>query len=152
MTNSEIKKSNHNEEISSYLKRKLEHYEEILKITTKQEEAIKSDNTKELNLLITEKEIHIKNIKRLMNFNNSKEEIILGSKHILSDNRINALLRKIQSLITNLLSYDQNSIKLISSSIDGIKTKKNTLNKRRRVLKTLRLQQNRTPSFVDVVQ
>lgn len=152
MTNSEIKKSNHNEEIISYLKRKLEHYEEILKITTKQEEAIKSDNTKELNLLITEKEIHIKNIKRLMNFNNSKEEIILDAKHILSDNRINALLRKIQSLITNLLSYDQNSIKLISSSIDGIKTKKNTLNKRRRVLKTLRLQQNRTPSFVDVVQ
>lgn len=152
MTNSEIKKSNHNEEIISYLKRKLEHYEEILKITTKQEEAIKSDNTKELNLLITEKEIHIKNIKRLMNFNNSEEEIILDSKHLLSDNRINALLRKIQSLITNLLSYDQNSIKLISSSIDGIKTKKNALNKRRRVLKTLRLQQNRTPSFVDVVQ
>ena len=152
MTNSEIKKSNHNEEIISYLKRKLEHYEEILKITTKQEEAIKSDNIKELNLLITEKEIHIKNIKRLMNFNNSKEEIILDAKHLLSDNRINALLRKIQSLITNLLSYDQNSIKLISSSIDGIKTKKNTLNKRRRVLKTLRLQQNRTPSFVDVVQ
>ncbi len=152
MKNDKTQKSNHNEEIISYLKRKLKHYEEILKITTKQEEAIKSDNIKELNLLITEKEIHIKNIKRLMNFNNSKEEIILDAKHLLSDNRINALLRKIQSLITNLLSYDQNSIKLISSSIDGIKTKKNTLNKRRRVLKTLRLQQNRTPSFVDVVQ
>ncbi len=69
MTKDKIQMSNQNEKAISYLKRKLEHYKEILKLAKKQEEAIKSGNIKDLNSLITEKENHIKNIKRLEKLN-----------------------------------------------------------------------------------
>ncbi|ODS32463.1 MAG: FlgN protein [Candidatus Scalindua rubra] len=69
------------EEIISYLNRKKEYYEKILKLTKKQEEAIKSSNIKELTLLITEKESYIKNIKRLETLNiKLQEEIMLNQK------------------------------------------------------------------------
>ncbi|MFQ5962982.1 MAG: hypothetical protein ACE5KZ_01695 [Candidatus Scalinduaceae bacterium] len=142
-----------NEEIISCLKRMLECYKKVSYLTKKQEEAIKSDNIKELNLLITEKENHIKDIKRLEKLNiKLQEEIMLNPLILTRDNRITSLLRQIYSIITNLVNYDQDSIKALSSLIDDIKLKASNLSKRRRKLKSSRMQAIRPPSFIDVVQ
>ncbi len=143
MTKDKIQMSNQNEKAISYLKRKLEHYEEILKLAIKQEEAIKSENIKDLNSLITEKENHIKDIKRLDKRN---------PKNLISDRRLDSLLKQLHSIITKLLNYDREGIKLLSSTIDSIKTKTSNLNKKIRRIKSSRMQQIRAPRFIDVVQ
>jgi hypothetical protein len=143
MTKDKIQMSNQNEKAISYLKRKLEHYKEILKLAKKQEEAIKSGNIKELNSLITKKENHIKNIKRLEKLN---------PKSLLSDIRFDSLLKQLHSIITKLVNHDQDSITLLSSTIDSIKTKTSNLNKKIRRVKSSRIQQIRAPRFIDVVQ
>ncbi len=143
MTKDKIQMSNQNEKAISYLKRKLEHYEEILKLAKKQEEAIKSGNIKDLNSLITEKENHIKNIKRLEKLN---------PKSLLSDIRFDSLLKQLHSIITKLVNHDQEGISLLSLRIDSIKTKASNLNKRIRRVKSSRMQQIRAPRFIDVVQ
>jgi hypothetical protein len=143
MTKVKIQMANQNEKAISYLKRKLEHYKEILKLAKKQEEAIKSGNIKELNSLITKKENHIKNIKRLEKLN---------PKSLLSDIRFDSLLKQLHSIITKLVNHDQDSISLLSLRIDSIKTKASNLNKRIRRVKSSRMQQIRAPRFIDVVQ
>ncbi len=157
MTKDKIQMPNQNEEVISYLKRKLEHYEEILKLAEKQEEAIKSENIKDLNSLITEKENHIKNIKRLEKLNPHfllSQESSGGSnpKNLISDKRFDSLMKQLRSIITKLVTHDQDSIKLLSSTIDSIKTKASNLNKKIRRLKSSRIQQIRTPRFIEVVQ
>ncbi len=143
MTKVKIQMANQNEKAISYLKRKLEHYKEILKLAKKQEEAIKSGNIKELNSLITKKENHIKNIKRLEKLN---------PKSLLSDIRFDSLLKQLHSIITKLVNHDQDSISLLSLRIDSIKTKASNLNKKIRRVKSSRMQQIRAPRFIDVVQ
>ncbi len=143
MTKVKIQMANQNEKAISYLKRKLEHYKEILKLAKKQEEAIKSGNIKDLNSLITKKENHIKNIKRLEKLN---------PKSLLSDIRFDSLLKQLHSIITKLVNHDQDSISLLSLRIDSIKTKASNLNKRIRRVKSSRMQQIRAPRFIDVVQ
>jgi hypothetical protein len=143
MKKDKIQMSNQNEKAISYLKRKLEHYKEILKLAKKQEEAIKSGNIKDLNSLITEKENHIKNIKRLEKLN---------PKNLLSDIRFDSLLKQLRSIITKIVNHDQDSISLLSLTIDSIKTKASNLNKRIRRVKSSRMQQIRAPRFIDVVQ
>ena len=163
MTKDKIQMSNQNEKAISYLKKKLEHYKEILKLAKKQEEAIKSGNIKELNSLITEKENHIKNIKRLEKLNPhfllsqraaTVQESSGGSnpKSLLSDIRFDSLLKQLHSIITKLVNHDREGIKLLSSTIDSIKTKASNLNKKIRRVKSSRMQQIRAPRFIDVVQ
>lgn len=143
MTKDKIQMPNQNEEAITYLKSKLEHYESLLRLAKKQEEAIKSCNIKELNSLITKKENHIKNIKRLEKLN---------PKSLLSDIRFDSLLKQLRSIITKIVNHDQDSIKLLSSTIDSIKTKASNLNKKIRRVKSSRMQQIRAPRFIDVVQ
>ena len=143
MTKGKIQMSNQNEKAISCLKRKLEHYKEILKLAKKQEEVIKSGNIKDLNSLIREKENHIKNIKHLEKLN---------PKGLISDKRLDSLLKQLHSIITKLVNHDRDSIKLLSSTIDSIKTKTSNLNKKIRRVKSSRMQQIRAPRFIDVVQ
>ncbi|MEE9604436.1 MAG: flagellar export chaperone FlgN [Candidatus Scalindua sp.] len=153
MTKDKIQMPNQNEEAISYLKRKLEHYEEILKLAKKQEEAIKSENIKDLNSLITEKENHIKSIKRFEKLNPTLlNSVGSNPKNLISDKRFDSLMKQLRSIITKLVTHDQDSIKLLSSTIDSIKTKASNLNKKIRRLKSSRIQQIRTPRFIDVVQ
>ncbi len=157
MTKDKIQIPKQNKEAISYLKRKLERYEEILKLAKKQEEAIKSGNIKDLNSLITEKENHIKNIKRLEKRNPHfllSQESSGGSnpKNLISDKGLDSLLKQLHSIITKLVNHDRDSIKLLSSTIDSIKTKTSNLNKKIRRVKSSRMQQIRTPRFIDVVQ
>ncbi len=143
----------HIEKIISYLIRKNEYYEEILKLTKKQADIIKSSNTNELNLIITTKEKYVKDIKHLDELNiKIQEEIISNRKKLILDKRFNSLLRQLQSIITELMHYDQDSISLLSSSIDNTKTKINNLNKRRRSQQSMREQGIRPPRLVDVLQ
>ncbi len=153
MTKDKIQMSNQNEKAISYLKRKLEHYEEILKLAKKQEEAIKSGNIKDLNSLITEKENHIKNIKRLEKLNPTLfQSVGSNPKNLISDRRLDSLLKQLHSIITKLVNHDREGIKLLSSTIDSIKTKTSNLNRKIRRLKSSRMQQIRVPRFIDVVQ
>jgi hypothetical protein len=153
MTKDKIQMSNQNEKAISYLKRKLEHYEEILKLAKKQEEAIKSGNIKDLNSLITEKENHIKNIKRLEKLNLTLfQSVGSNPKNLISDKRLYSLLKQLHSIITKLVNHDREGIKLLSSTIDSIKTKTSNLNRKIRRLKSSRMQQIRAPRFIDVVQ
>ncbi len=140
-------------EIISYLIRKKEYYEEILKLTKKQADIIKSNNTNELNLIITTKEKYVKDIKHLDKLKiKIQEEIISNLENLKLDKRFNSLLRQLQSIITELVHYDQNSISLLSSSIDNTKTKINNLNKRRRSQQSVREQGINPPRLVDVLQ
>jgi hypothetical protein len=164
MTRNKIQLPNHNKAVISYLERKLEYYEDILKLAKEQEEAIKSENIKDLNSLITKKENHINNIKRFEKLNphflprcflaESKMRGSVGSnpKAIISDKRVDSLLKQLRSIITKLLNHDHDSIKLLSSTIDGIKTKASNLNKKIRRVKSSRMQQIHTPRFIDVLQ
>ena len=126
------------EEIISYLTRKKEYYEEILKLTKKQADIIKSSNINELNLIITSKEKYVKDIKHLDELNiKIQEEIISNRKNLILDKRFNSFLRQLQSIITELMHYDLDSINLLSSSKDNTKTKINNLNKRRRAQQSM---------------
>ncbi len=143
----------HIEEIISYLTRKKEYYEEILKLTKKQTDIIKSSNTNELNLIITAKEKYVKDIKHLDELNiKIQEEIISNRKNLILDKRFNSLLRQLQSIITELMHYDQDSISLLSSSMDNTKTKINNLNKGRRAQQSMKEQGIRPPRLLDVLQ
>ena len=143
----------HIEVIISYLIRKKEYYEEILKLTKKQADIIKSSNINELNLIITSKEKYVKDIKHLDELNiKIQEEIISNRENLMLDKQFNSLLRQLQSIITELMHYDQDSISLLSSSIDNTKTKINNLNKRRRAQQSMREQGIRPPRLVDVLQ
>jgi hypothetical protein len=160
MTKDKIQMPNQNEDVISYLESKLEYYEEILKLAKKQEEAIISGNVRDLNSLITKKENHIKNIKRLEKLNIKLHEKIFSNPKILTSDkselssckRVDSLLKQLHSIITKLLNHDQGSIKLLSSTIDDVKTKASRLNKKIRKIKSSRMQQIRTPRFIDVLQ
>ena len=153
MTKDKIQMPNQNEGVISYLERKLEHYEEIFKLAKKQEEAIKSENIKDLNSLITEKENHIKNIKRLEKVNPTLfHSVGSNPKNLISDKRFDSLLKQLRSIITKLVNHDREGIKLLSSTIDSIKTKASNLNKKIRRVKSSRMQQINTPRFIDVVR
>lgn len=143
----------HIEEIISYLTRKKEYYKKILEINKKQAGIIKSSNTNELNLIITAKEKYVKDIKHLDELNiKIQEGIISNRKNLILDKRFNSLLRQLQSIITELMHYDQDSISLLSSSIDNTKTKINNLNKRRRAQQSMREQGMCPPRLVDILQ
>lgn len=144
----------HIEEVFSYLIQKKEYYEEILKLTKKQADIIKSSNTNELNSIITAKEKYVKDIIRLEKLNiKIQEEIISNRKTLISDKRFNSLLKQLQSVITELIHYDQDSISLLSSSIDNTNTKINNLNKRRRSQQSMReYGGKRPPRLVNILQ
>ncbi len=145
--------STHIEEIISYLTRKMEYYKNILELTKKQADIIKSSNTNELNLIITAKEKYVKDIKHLDKLNiKIQEEIISNRKNLILDKRFDSLLKQLQSIITELMHYDQDSISLLSSSIDNTKTKINNLNKRRRSQQSMREYGMRPARLVDVLQ
>ncbi len=142
----------HIEEIISYLTRKMEYCEEILKLTKKQTDIIKSSNTNELNLIISAKEKYVKDIKHLDELSiKIQEEIISNRENLILDKRYNSLLRQLQSIITELMHYDRDSISLLSSSIDNTKTKINNLNKRRRAQQSMRDPGICPPRLVDVL-
>ncbi len=141
------------EETISYLTRKMEYYKNILELTKKQADIIKSSNTNELNLIITAKEKYVKGIKHLDELNiKIQEEIISNRENLILDKRFNSSLRQLQSIITELMHYYQDSMSLLSSSIDNTRTKINNLNKRRRAQQSMREQGIHPPRLVDVLQ
>ena len=84
------------EEILSYLSLKKDYYEKILNRTQDLEEAIKTNNLKELNLIITEKANYTKNIKSLDRLNTKyQEEIISNHGNLISDKRFNSLKKTV---------------------------------------------------------
>ena len=143
----------HIEKILSYLTQKMEYYNKLLELTKKQADVIESSNTNELNLIITAKEKYVRNIKHLDELNiKIQEEIISNRENLILDKRFNSLLRQLQSTITELMHYDQDSMSLLSSSIDSTKTKINNLNKRRRAQRSMGEQGIHPPRLVDVLQ
>ena len=145
--------SAHIEEIIPYLTRKVEYYKNILELTKKQTDIIKSSNTNELDLIITAKEKCVKDIKHLDELNiKIQEEIISNRENLILDKRFNSLLKQIQSIITELMHYDQDSMSLVSSSMDNTTTKIDNLNKRRRAQQSMGKQGIHPPRLVDVLQ
>lgn len=141
------------EDILSYLIRKKKYYKKILELTEKQEEAIQSNNTRELNLIITEKENSIKEIKRLDKLNiKIQEELMSDNKNLTLDKRLYSLLNQLQSIITKIRNYDLDSITLLHSSIKSTKTRLNRLSKRKRAQQSMRYQGIQPSRFVDVIQ
>ena len=141
------------EEIFSYLVRKQEYYEKILNLTEKQEEAIQSNNTKKLNLITTEKESYIKEIKRLDKRNfKTLEELMANSNSLTRDKRLYPLLDQLRSIITKIQSHDHDSISQLHSSVKDTKSRLNTINKRMRAHQSLKHQDIHTSRFVDVFQ
>lgn len=140
------------EQIISYLTRKIEYYKNILELTRKQADIIKSSNTNELNSIITTREKYIKDIKRLDELNiKIQEEMISNRKNLILDKRFNSLLEQLQSIITELLHYEQDSMSVLSSSMDDTKTKINNLNKRRRAPQSMREYGMRPARLLDVL-
>lgn len=145
--------STHIEEIISYLTRKMEYYKNILELTKKQADIIKSNNTNDLNSIITTREKYIKDIKRLDELNiKIQEEIISNRKNLILDKRFNSLLEQLQSIITELIHYEQDSMSVLSSSIDNTRTKINNLNKRRSAQRSMREYGIRPARLLDVLQ
>ena len=141
------------EDILSYLIRKKKYYKKILELTEKQEEAIQSNNTRELNLVITEKENSIKEIKRLDKLNiKIQEELRSNNRNLTLDKRLYSLLNQLQSIITKIRNYDLDSITLLHSSIKSTKTRLNRLSKRKRAQQSMRYQGIQPSRFVDVIQ
>ena len=141
------------EDILSYLICKKKYYKKILELTEKQEEAIQSNNTKKLNLITTEKENSIKEIKRLDKLNiKILEELRSNNRNLTSDKRLHSLLNQLQSIITKIRNYDLDSIALLHSSIKSTKTRLNRLNKRKRAQQSMRYQGIQPSRFVDVIQ
>ena len=140
------------EETIAYLEREVTYYEKIWELTKKQEETIQSGDIKKLGMLTTEKENNAKDIKLLMKFNvKILEQISHDESALLLDKTIKALVRRKKSILIDLLNYDQNSIHLLTASIDDMKTKAGILGKKSRILKTLKMHQLRSPRFLDVV-
>ena len=141
------------EGILSYLISKKKYYKKILELTEKQEEAIQSNNTRKLNLITTEKENSIKEIKRLDKLNiKIQEELMSDNKNLTLDKRLYSLLNQLQSIITKIRNYDLDSIALLHSSIKSTKTRLNRLNKRKRAQQSMRYQGIQPSRFVDVIQ
>jgi hypothetical protein len=141
------------EDILSYLICKKKYYKKILELTEKQEEAIQSNNTRKLNLITTEKENSIKEIKRLDKLNiKIQEELRSNNRNLTSDKRLHSLLNQLQSIITKIRNYDLDSIALLHSSIKSTKTRLNRLNKRKRAQQSMRYQGIQPSRFVDVIQ
>ncbi len=141
------------EDILSYLIRKKKYYKKILELTEKQEEAIQSNNTRELNLIITEKENSIKEIKRLDKLNiKIQEELRSNNRNLTLDKRLYSLWNQLQSIITKIRNYDLDSITLLHSSIKSTKTRLNRLSKRKRAQQSMRYQGIQPSRFVDVIQ
>ena len=137
----------------SYLIRKRKYYKKILELTEKQEEAIQSNNTRKLNLITTEKENSIKEIKRLDKLNiKIQEELRSDNRNLTLDKRLYSLLNQLQSIITKIRNYDLDSIALLHSSINSTKTRLNRLNKRKRAQQSMRYQGIQPSRFVDVIQ
>ena len=141
------------EDILSYLIRKKKYYKKILELTEKQEEAIQSNNTKKLNLITTEKENSIKEIKRLDKLNiKIQGELRSNNRNLTSDKRLHSLLNQLQSIITKIRNYDLDSITLLHSSIKSTKTRLNRLSKRKRAQQSMGYQGIQPSRFVDVIQ
>ena len=141
------------EDILSYLILKKKYYKKILELTEKQEEAIQSNNTRKLNLITTEKENSIKEIKRLDKLNiKIQEELRSNNRNLTSDKPLYSLLNQLQSIITKIRNYDLDSIALLHSSIKSTKTRLNRLNKRKRAQQSMRHHRIHSPRFVDVLQ
>ncbi|MDR4504145.1 MAG: flagellar export chaperone FlgN [Candidatus Scalindua sp.] len=139
--------------IISYFERELRYYEKLGVLAKQQDEVIQSGDIKKLEFLIKEKENCIKEISQSINSNGeSIEELLYHDQTALSDKTVKMLLKKKHSLLTALLHYDQNSIDLLTSSIDDIKIKTGFLGKRRKILNALKLQQSETPRYLDVVK
>jgi hypothetical protein len=143
----------HIEKILSYLTQKMEYYKNILELTRKQADILKSSNTNELNSIITTRENYIKDIKHLDELNiKTQEEMISNRKNLILNKQFNSLLGQLQSIITELMHYEQDSMSLLSSSIDNTKTKINNLNKRRRAQQPMREYGMRPARLIDVLQ
>ncbi len=141
------------EQIISYLTRKMEYYKNILELTRKQADIIKSSNTNELNSIITTREKYVKDIKRLDELNiKIQEGMISNRKNLILDKRFNSLLEQLQSIITELMHYEQDSMSVLSSSMDDTRAKINNLNKRRRSQQSMREYGMRPARLVDVLQ
>mgnify|MGYP002725535230 CR=1 FL=1 len=136
----------------SYLTRKLEYYEKILKLTEQQDEAIQSNNIEKLNIITTDKENYIEEIKRLDKLNiKAYEELRTNNNRLIQDKRLYSLLNQLQSVIIKIQNYDQDSISQLHSSVKSTKTKLGRFNKRMRAHRSMRNQENRTPRFIDVL-
>lgn len=141
------------ERIFSYLDRKKEYLEKILRLTQKQDEAIKTDNVKDLTLIITEKESYINHIKRLDTLNTKLQEEIESNRELIRRNeRLNSLREQLQSIITRIMNHDHNSINLLYSSIDITKAKLDNLNRKKRSQISMKTHRISAPSFVDVLR
>ena len=141
------------EEILSYLNIKKDYYEKILRHTQNQEEAIKTNNIEELNLIIAEKTNYIKDIKRLDRLNTKyQKEMISNHENLILDKRFNILKKQLQTIIIKITNYDQKCKILLSSSIKYTKNKIDNLNKKRTSRHTRRRQEIQPPSFVDVLR
>jgi len=131
----------------------MEYFKNILELTRKQVDIIKSGNTNELNSIITTREKYVKDIKRLDELNiKIQEEIVSNRKSLILDKQFNSLLGQLQSIITELIHYEQDNISLLYSSIDHTRTKINNLNKRRRFQQSTREQGTRPARLLDVLQ
>ena len=139
-------------EMLSYLIRKQEYYERILELTEQQDEAILSNNTETLNLITTEKENYIQEIKRLDKLNiKAYEELSTNNNRLKQDKELYSLLNQLQSLIIKIRNYDLNSISKLDSSVRNTKSRLNGLNKRMRAQKSMRHQKFLSPRFVDAL-
>ncbi|MCP5002392.1 MAG: hypothetical protein GY941_00335 [Planctomycetes bacterium] len=139
------------EQIIAYLDSELKYYEKIAVLVKQQREAIQSGDTKKLGLLMSENESHIKEIKRLMNTKGKVIETLSYQRELRSDNTIKTLLKKKQSLLIYLLHYDKNSINFLESSVNDLKTKAGSIQKRSRILSTLKSHRIDTPRYLDIV-
>ncbi len=140
------------EEILSYLSLKKDYYEKILRLTQNLEETIKTNNLKELNLIIDEKVNYTKDIKRLDRLNTKyQEEIISDHENLISNKRFNSLKKQLQAIIIKITNLDQKCKILLKSSMNNTKDKIDNLNKKRPAQQTMRTQEILLPSFVDVL-
>ncbi len=141
------------EAILSYLTRKQKYYEAILELTERQDEAIQSNNTKELNLITTGNESYINEIKRLDKLNAKAHEALrVSNENLIQDKQLYSLLKQLQSTIIKIQSYDFDSISELNSSLVNTKNKLGRLNKRMRAQQSMRHQRTHSPRFVDVLQ
>ncbi len=137
----------------AYLIRKQGYYEKILELTEKQDEAIQSNNTKNLNLITTDKENYIKEIKCLDKLNiKAYEELRTNNERLIQDKQLYSLLNQLQSTIVKIQNYDLDSISQLHSSLESTKTKLSNLNKRISVQQSMRHQKIHTSRFIDVLQ
>lgn len=137
------------EEIISFLNRKKGYYEKILRLTQTQEEAIKSNNIKDLDSIIKEKEGFIEDIKRLDRLNERTQKEIFTERNS-RDIRINSLLEQLQSLIASIIDYDRKGINQFDSLINSTKARFDHLNKMQRSQISMGMEKIHTSSFVDV--